>query len=118
MRARKIVSFVLILLLVISSGCVGTSTESKDALAKCLTEKGVKMYGADWCQHCKNQKAAFGSSFQYVDYVECDPAGPNANPQECINAGINGYPTWIINGVQYSGEQDLGTLANVAGCAY
>lgn len=118
MRARKILSSVLILLLVISLGCVGTSSESKDALAKCLTKKGAKMYGAYGCSHCQNQKKAFGNSFQYVDYVECDANGPNGNPKACTDAGIHGYPTWIIDEVQYSGEQDLGTLAKIAGCAY
>lgn len=118
MRARKILSSVLLLLLVISLGCVGTSSEKKDALAKCLTEKGAKMYGAYWCSHCQNQKKTFGDSFQYVDYVECDAQGPNGNPTACELAGIQGYPTWIIGGAKYSGEQDLGTLAKIAGCAY
>jgi len=111
--------FLSIAIVVVSAGCIsGNSAEKTDNLAKCLTEKGVKMYGAYWCPHCQNQKKAFGDSFQYVDYVECDANGPNGNPPACELAGIKGYPTWIIKGVQYSGEQDLGTLAKIAGCAY
>ena len=76
------------------------------------------MYGAYWCSHCQNQKKAFGDSFQYIDYVECAADGPNGNPTTCELAGINGYPTWVIKSAQYSGEQDLGALAKIAGCAY
>lgn len=65
-----------------------------DNFAKCLTEKGVKMYGAYWCSHCQNQKKAFGDSFKYVTYIEC--ADPNSQGQleVCTKAGITGYPTW------------------------
>ncbi|VVB59249.1 Uncharacterised protein [uncultured archaeon] len=118
MRARIIVSLSLVLLLAITLGCIGASNDAKDNLAKCLTSKGVKMYGAYWCPHCANQKQVWGSSFKYIDYVECDPNGANANPQACKDAGISGYPTWIINGLKYPGEEDLGTLAKLAGCKY
>lgn len=122
MRSKTFL-FLLMALLVVSAGCisgniVGNSGDKKDALAKCLTEKGAKMYGAYWCPHCQSQKKDFGDSFQYVDYVECAANGPNANPAACKDAGIQGFPTWIIGGVQYSGEQSLSTLAKVAGCAY
>ena len=114
----KIALFLILALIVVSSGCVSNNSESKNALAKCLTEKGVKMYGAYWCSHCQNQKKAFGDSFQYITYVECDAKGPNGNPTACELAGIQGYPTWVIGGAKYSGEQDLSTLAKIAGCAY
>lgn len=115
--------FLSIALLVVSAGCisgnvVGNSADKKGALAKCLTEKGAKMYGAYWCPHCQNQKNDFGDSFQYINYVECDAKGPNGNPTACELAGIQGYPTWVIGGAKYSGEQDLSTLAKIAGCAY
>ena len=107
----------LLLLIVISLGCIGQNTASNDALAKCLTSKGAKMYGAYTCPHCQNQKNEFGSSFQYIDYTECAADGPNANPKACTDAEIQGYPTWIIDSIKYEGEQDLGTLAKIAGCA-
>ena len=79
-------------------------------LAKCLTEKGVKMYGTEWCPHCKNQKKLFGSSFQYINYTDCDK-----NRQECLSAGVQGYPTWEIDGQNYPGEQSLERLAQLSG---
>lgn len=117
-RAKMMVSAAAIILVVASLGCVSNTSSRTDALAKCLTEKGAKMYGADWCPHCKNQKVAFGDSFKYIDYIECDPQGPNANPEACKAAGIQGYPTWVIDGAKYPGEQDLATLSKLSGCAY
>ena len=43
-----------------------------DDFAICLAENGAKMYGTDWCSHCKDQKLLFGKSFKYVDYTDCD----------------------------------------------
>lgn len=66
-----------------------------DNLAKCLTEKGVKFYGAFWCPHCQNEKAMFGKSKQYLPYVECSQ--PNRDQtQICIDNKIVGYPTWVF----------------------
>jgi len=84
-------------------------------LAKALKEKSAVMYGAYWCSHCQNQKKEFGDAFQYVDYVECDAKGPDANPDECTAQGIEGYPTWIYQGQKYSGEQSFDKLAAIIG---
>jgi len=82
-----------------------------DNFAKCLTQKGVAMYGAEWCSHCKNQKLMFGDSFKYVTYVEC-----TTDEAECTAKGVTGYPTWIIDGKAYPGEQSLESLSTLAGC--
>jgi hypothetical protein len=98
----------------------GASTQNENAaykenLAKFLKEKGMILYGAYWCPHCKEQKELFGDAVQYLDYVECDAKGPNANPDECVARGIQGYPTWIYEGKQYSGTQSLAELAKIVG---
>ena len=82
-----------------------------DEFAKCLTDNGVKMYGAYWCSHCQNQKKEFGKSFDYVDYVEC-----TENEFECKNAGVTGYPTWTVDGTNYPGEQTFARLSELSGC--
>src|ERR1039457_4163853 len=46
------------------------SQHKHDAFARCLKDRGVKMYGAWWCPHCVEQKEAFGASFEYAPYVE------------------------------------------------
>lgn len=83
-----------------------------DDFARCLSSKGAVMYGADWCPHCQNEKKAFGDSFRFVNYVECP-----ADPQKCISAGINGYPTWIFtDGRKLEGEQGLDKLSMESSC--
>lgn len=83
-----------------------------DSFAKCLAEKKVTMYGAYWCTHCKNEKRNFGSSFQYVPYVEC-----TEQPGLCQAKSVTGYPTWITeDGKKYEGEQGLNRLAEISGC--
>lgn len=82
-----------------------------DQFAQCLTDKGVKMYGADTCPHCQEQKKSFKGSFDKVNYVEC-----NSNPQECQKAEIMAYPTWEINGNKTEGRKSLSELAELSGC--
>lgn len=83
-----------------------------DEFAKCLVGKGITMYGADWCPHCQNEKEAFGSSFRYINYVEC-----TQNPKACTDARIMGYPTWIAPDVRLEGEQGVAKLAEISGCS-
>lgn len=94
-----------------------TITTNLDSFAKCLTEKGVKMYGAYWCPHCENNKKLFGDSWKYMNYVECAVEGqPQVQTQACTDAGISGYPTWLINNEKYPGEQTLEKLSSLTGC--
>lgn len=72
------------------------------------------MYGAYWCPHCTRQKELFGSAVQTINYVECDPRGPNPQPNLCREAGIKGYPTWEINGKFFVGVQSLEELAEAS----
>lgn len=110
MKLRIFFIFFILTSLVVITGC-STGPGKYDTFAKCLTEKGAAMYGTDWCSHCKNQKKMFGNSFQYVYYVDCD-----RNQNECLGAGVRGYPTWKIDGENYPGEQQLYRLASLSGC--
>jgi glutaredoxin len=82
-----------------------------DSFAQCLTEKEIKMYGTEWCPHCKDQKGLFGNSFDYVDYIDCDK-----DRNICTLAGVTGYPTWKINGQNYPGTQQLSRLSELSEC--
>jgi hypothetical protein len=93
-----------------------TTPSAYDDFAQCLTQDGVKMYGAWWCPHCQNQKKLFGNSFEYLTYVECSTASKSMN-QTCKDDGIEGYPTWALgDGTRLSGEQSLQTLSEKSGC--
>jgi len=107
MKKKLIIIALFFGILIIAAGC----GKNYDSFAQCLTEKGAAMYGADWCTHCQEQKKMFGSSFKYVDYVNCD-----FNEGECIKKGIKGYPTWIINETDYRGVQSLQKLGYLTGC--
>ena len=77
-----------------------------DDLARCLSQRGYKLYGASWCSHCAEQKSIFGKSFEYLDYVECSgPDGRGVN-QTCKDAGIEKLPTWEAP----EGEKTTGVL--------
>jgi hypothetical protein len=90
-----------------------------DAFARCLTQKGVKMYGAYWCPHCADQKKLFDASFQYVPYVECGiPGNTSKTQQVCTDAGIKHFPTWQFPpvGERIEGETPLEDLSMKTGC--
>ncbi len=88
-----------------------------DAFAQCLTEHGVKEYGAYWCPNCQEQKKEFGNSFEYVNYEECALPGGSGQTQECTAAGIESYPTWeFADGSRRTGLQSLRQLAIKSGC--
>ena len=93
-----------------------TSGAAETALAQHLRQRGAKMYGAYWCPYCTRQKELFGrQAFSQISYIECDPRGQNARPDLCRQAGVNGFPTWEINGRQYRGMQTLTQLADITG---
>lgn len=100
-----------------SISAVNQSTPA-EKLAKCLTQKGVIMYGAYWCSHCANQKKDFGDAFQFVHYQECDDKGPSGNSEICQKAGIESYPTWIFpQHAKMEGEQSFEDLAKASACS-
>jgi len=86
-----------------------------EKLAKYLTDQGMVFYGAYWCAHCKEQKKILGDAMKYIDYVECDPEGENANPDECSAQKIEAYPTWVYKGQKYQGAKSLAELAKITG---
>ncbi len=93
-----------------------TDTVSLEEFAQCLTDKGVKLYGAFWCPHCNNQKQAFKEGLANLTYVECAlPEG--GQTQACKEAGIRAYPTWIFqNGKRVEGELSLERISQLSGC--
>ena len=83
-------------------------------LAKHLGDTGAVMYGAYNCPHCLTQKNDFGQAFKYINYVECNNRGQNANPSLCFAKGIKVYPTWEIYGKFYTGRIKLEELSELS----
>ena len=90
-----------------------------DAFARCLADRGLKMYGAWWCPHCQEQKEKFNASFQYVPYVECGVKGDihGQNPV-CKQEGVKHYPTWQFppTGERVERVFGLDELSDRTGC--
>jgi len=83
-----------------------------DGLAACLTEKGYKMAGTEWCSACKKQKQIFGASFALVNYKNCD-----IEKDFCFENQVDRYPTWVgPDGTKTIGVMTPEMLAELAGC--
>ena len=127
---KRITLFLIIGLLLVGFGCTSTGLNdtpkseyqtqvsqqngnniTMDSFAKCLTQHNATMYGALWCSHCNHQKEMFGNSVKYIHFIDCDKY-----KDTCEKNNIIGYPTWIINGKQYLGVQELETLSKLTGC--
>jgi uncharacterized membrane protein/glutaredoxin len=96
------------------------STQSGNAelqLAQHLSVIDAKMFGAWWCPHCHDQKQLFGQqAAKAIPYVECDEGGQNPQVELCRSTeGVEGFPTWEINGEYLVGAQSLETLAEASG---
>ena len=80
--------------------------ERKVKIAKCLAEKGYKIYYADWCPFCVQQKELFGEAAKYLYGFDCyDPEGGRGNIAKCPD--LLGVPAWRDrdgNQLKYNGE--------------
>ena len=93
-----------------------TSSPAKVALADHLTAEGAVLYTAYWCPHCHEQKELFGKeASDKLNVVECAPDGVNAQPKLCTSKGIQGFPSWEIDGKLDSGLKPLNELATLSG---
>jgi len=94
------------------------SQEDLTEFATCLKESGAKFYGAFWCSHCRNQKAAFKEAVDALPYIECSTEDSRGQTDVCKEAGITSYPTWeFSNGTRLSGEVPFADLAQNSGCS-
>ena len=115
---NKMVIGVSVVVLVIA-GLLLASIGGKnlDNFATCVTQSGVKMYGAYWCPHCQNQKNLFGSSFDKINYIECALPNNQGQTEACNQAGIQSYPTWEFNdGQRIEGEMSLQAISQMTEC--
>jgi len=95
----KFIIFIVLVVLIVGGigayfGLKPQAPGKLDEFAKALTDRGTKFYGAFWCTHCKAQKAEFGTSKQYLPYVECSSKDGGEQLQICKDNKIEGYPTW------------------------
>jgi hypothetical protein len=104
---------------IVPDAAPGPENHTYDSFAQCLATKHAKMYGLFWCPHCKDQKAEFGSSFQYVPYVECvTKEHPHELTPECKAAGVTLFPSWQFGAdPPKEGVLSLQQLSEKSGCS-
>lgn len=90
-----------------------TSSITVETFAKCLTQRGMKIYGRDGCGSCQAQKNLFGAAFSYITYINC-----SSQAQICQSRGISGYPTWEdgSGNLQPPGFKNFNSLSQISGC--
>lgn len=109
-KKLTIISSAVVLVLLVFGYFVYSSSAKPgilDDFSKCLAEKGVVMYGADWCQYTQAQRAMFGKSFKYLNYKDISERG---------NLNIKVTPTWVIDDKFYEKVQPFDKLAALTGC--
>ncbi len=110
---------VLVAVILIIAGMVWYSSTpgAYDSLAQCLSQKGVKFYGAFWCPHCQEQKSLFGRSSRLLPYIECSTPDGRGQLKVCQDAKIEGYPTWeFADGSREPATLSPRELADRTGC--
>ena len=99
--------------------------ERKVKIAQCLTERGYKIYYADWCPFCRDQKALFGDAAKYLYAFDCfDPGGAPGNTAKCPD--LPGVPAWrdrYGNQLKYNGQIvdgmiQIRRLVVISGCDF
>ena len=82
--------------------------------AKCVKQKNLTLFGADFCTNCRKQISALGEYFEYINYIDC-----SKNRMHCYNSGIRTVPTWSLPDGQkfiFHRTATLEDLARFAGC--
>ncbi len=121
-QSTRLILYAVVTLLVIGAAYFfyHRNEHQHDSFARCLHDRGVKMYGAYWCPHCQDQKEIFGASFKKVNYIECGVQGDtHAQSQACKDENVKHYPTWQFPPMGERVERifTLDELSERTGCA-
>ena len=105
----------IVLLIVLFSSLTIYSQSKKpgalDDFVNCLNEKGVVVYGNDFCSYTMNQLGFFGKSKKNLNYVKCFD-----NQKLCEDLGIKLTPTWKIGYNMYEEVKTIQRLSTLSGC--
>lgn len=124
-KTKNLIAFIIVIIgivigMTLIAGGAKTSA-SYSNFSQCLADSDATFYGAFWCPHCQDQEKALGVSRRNLErmglYTECSTADGRGQTQACIDAGIEGYPTWeFADGERVSGKQELTFLSEKTGC--
>jgi hypothetical protein len=88
-----------------------TSAE-KENLARCLTQKGIYLYGTINCPNCEVQKEKFGEAVKDIIYINCfiEEAKCEKYAEQKI------YPFWGMDEITIVGPIPLDKLKEKTDC--
>jgi len=115
MQKEKIVTIgIVVLVLMLAGGIIFSKNFSGGTIQDTPLEEATKwigehavLYVQTGCSHCKDQEDLFGVNLRYLTIINCLEGD---NKQQCINAGIESTPTWIIDGQKYVGVKTIDEL--------
>ena len=114
MKKETIIYIILIIAVVLIISYIYLKKDKNGNLdeetIKCIAEK-TKIYTSATCGACKKQKEIFGEYYKLLNETDCF-----YKTQECVDAQIPGYPTWIINNQQNPGVKTIEKLKQLTGC--
>ena len=120
-KTKKVILYVVVAALFAGAYLAGRyyKNHKYDSFAKCIASKNARMYGLYWCPHCADQKREFGSSFQYVPYIECASENdPHELTPACKAAGVKLFPSWQFGSdPPKENELSLQELSQKTGCS-
>jgi uncharacterized membrane protein len=90
---------------------------------ECLNKQGIVYYKSVRCSNCQRQEKLLGEAYQKLNAVECHPEGKNAQPELCLQKGIDKTPTFLKeeNGQEVKRQEGLTSLPDLArfsGCEF
>lgn len=115
---NKIITIIIVGIILVLAGSIiyfknfqSSTVQDTEAekVAKWIGEHSV-LYVQTGCIHCKEQEDLFGINLRFLNIVNC-----LENPQECIDIGIEGTPTWMIDGQRYERVQSVEKLKELTG---
>jgi len=111
MKKRTVTIIIILAIILFSIWAINRDKpQVSKELAECIGKNSV-LYMRTGCFACKTQEDLFKENLKYLTIVDCLTQG-----QKCSSDGISSIPTWIINGSEYAGVQDIQKLKSITGC--
>ena len=112
MKKKNLVTIIVLLAVITLVIFILTRStpEVNEELAKCIGENSL-IYVQLGCHACETQEKIFGKSYNYLTTIDCF-----FEKEVCIEKGIRGTPTWIINEKEYLGVRAIDELKELTGC--
>lgn len=83
--------------------------DEKTKLAHCLKEHDAQFFGSQNCAECVRQQDLFGSSWRFINAIDCGP-----NKEQCPH--IKEIPAWYVNKNVIYGFRNITELKKISNC--